>query len=105
MRLYDRLFSVPDPLGDGDGDFITHLNPRSLEVISDCKLEPSVADIEPAQNFQFERLGYFIKDSLDSTSTRLVINRTVTLRDAWANIEKRMRSQSRHQKRQKPTGK
>ncbi|MEA3231493.1 MAG: hypothetical protein U9Q05_07055, partial [Thermodesulfobacteriota bacterium] len=94
VRLYDRLFSIPDPAGDPDDDFSAHLNPRSLEILSDCKLEPSVADIGSDQRFQFERLGYFFMDSKDSTAARPVINRTVTLRDAWARIEKQM-----HQKR------
>lgn len=97
VRLYDRLFSIPDPAGDPDDDFIAHLNPRSLEILSDCKLEPSVADIESDQPFQFERLGYFFMDSKDSTAARPVINRTVTLRDAWARIEKQM-----HQKKHSP---
>jgi glutaminyl-tRNA synthetase len=90
VRLYDRLFSIPDPASDPDDDFSAHLNPRSLEILSDCKLEPSVADIGSDQRFQFERLGYFFMDSKDSTAARPVINRTVTLRDAWARIEKQM---------------
>jgi len=95
VRLYDRLFSIPDPAGDPDDDYSAHLNPMSLEILSDCKLEPSVADIESNQRFQFERLGYFIMDSKDSTAARPVINRTVTLRDTWARIEKRMKQKKR----------
>ncbi|MCZ6734399.1 MAG: glutamine--tRNA ligase/YqeY domain fusion protein [Planctomycetota bacterium] len=87
VRLYDRLFTVPDPTGDKSGkDYREFLNPDSLEVVSDCKVEPSLGKAQPGDRFQFERLGYFCIDR-DSSDGRLVINRTVTLRDSWAKIE------------------
>jgi glutaminyl-tRNA synthetase len=85
VRLYDRLFTVEDPSGDRDVDFTQHLNPASLEVIAGAKLEPSLAACEPGARLQFERLGYFCAD-LDSTPSRPVWNRTITLRDTWAKI-------------------
>jgi len=86
VRLYDRLFMVENPLGE-DGDYKDNLNPKSLEVLTGCRLEPSLAESKPGERYQFERLGYFCVDS-DSTNDKLVINRTVTLRDPWANIQK-----------------
>lgn len=89
VRLYDRLFTVPTPADDAEGrDFTTFLNPRSLEVLTGCRLEPGLAEARPGDRFQFERLGYFAVDP-DSTPGHLVFNRTVTLRDQWARIEKR----------------
>ena len=89
VRLYDRLFRVEDPLDGADGeDWIDNLNPGSLEVRRNCWLEPGLAGSAPGTTVQFERLGYFCAD-LDSTPARPVFNRTVTLRDAWANIRKR----------------
>ncbi len=85
VRLYDRLFRVPDALSE-EGDFTTYLNPKSLEILKSCRLEPSLADAAPGDRFQFERLGYFCVDSGDSSEKALVFNRTVTLRDAWAKI-------------------
>ncbi len=88
VRLYDRLFLNENPLHVKDGgDFKDNLNPDSLEVLSSCKVEPSLADATPGSQCQFERLGYFCVDK-DSTSDALVFNRTVTLRDAWAKILK-----------------
>ncbi|GIW41160.1 MAG: glutamine--tRNA ligase [Candidatus Binatia bacterium] len=84
VRLYDHLFLKPDP--DEDEDFLSSLNPNSLEVVS-AKIEPSVAGAPPGTRYQFERLGYFCVDP-DSTPERLVFNRTVTLKDTWARIEK-----------------
>ena len=86
VRLYDRLFKVPDPetVPEG-GNFLDHLNPASLEVVSDAHLEPGAASLEPGARVQFERLGYFCVD-LDSKPGALVFNRTVSLRDAWAKI-------------------
>jgi glutaminyl-tRNA synthetase len=84
VRLYDRLFTVEDPGGENWKDFI---NPSSLEVLRNCKLEPSLARAKPQDRFQFERLGYFCVDD-DSKDGNLVFNRTVTLRDTWAKIEK-----------------
>ena len=95
VRLYDRLFSVPNPLS-GDNDFTDHLNPNSLEELTRCKLEPSLAKAPEGANIQFERLGYFCKDAVDSAKMgRPVFNRTVTLRDTWARIEKQMQQKKR----------
>ena len=80
VRLYDRLFNVPEP--DADGDFKAHLNPNSLEIVQ-AKCEPSLADATPEERYQFERLAYFALDR-DSTASRLVFNRTITLKDTWA---------------------
>ena len=80
VRLYDRLFTIPNP---NASDFTTQLNPNSLEVLSDCKLEPSLKQANLDQRYQFERLGYFYLDR-DSNSGRPVFNRTVTLRDSWS---------------------
>ena len=86
-RLYDHLFTKPDPEQVEEGqDFTAHLNPKSLQIVP-CLLEPCLAAAKPGERFQFERLGYFVVDP-DSTDQRLVFNRTVTLRDTWAKIEK-----------------
>jgi glutaminyl-tRNA synthetase len=85
VRLYDRLFLVPDALSE-EGDFKTYLNPKSLETLKSCRLEPSLAAVARGGQFQFERLGYFCVDSGDSSEKAPVFNRTVTLRDAWAKI-------------------
>jgi glutaminyl-tRNA synthetase len=87
VRMYDRLFQVDMP-GAGDADFLTQLNPRSLEVLTGCKVEPSLAVAAPGSRFQFERLGYFCADP-DSTPGRPVFNRTVTLKDSWARIQQK----------------
>ena len=87
VRLYDRLFSIPNPTGDKNGnDYREFLNPNSLEVLTDCKVEPSLAKANAGDRVQFERLGYFCVDP-DSSEGQLVFNRTVTLRDSWAKIE------------------
>jgi glutaminyl-tRNA synthetase len=83
VRLYDRLFTVARP-EDADGDFARNLNPASLEVIGGARLEPSLAGAEPGSRWQFERVGYFIVDAVDSRPDALVLNRIVTLRDSWA---------------------
>jgi glutaminyl-tRNA synthetase len=89
VRLYDRLFSVEDPERVPEGQtFLDNLNPRSLEVLSACRLEPTLAAAAPGMRFQFERLGYFCVDP-DSRPGALVFNRTVSLRDTWARIEQR----------------
>lgn len=88
VRLYDRLFNHPDPDSDKEVDFKSHLNPNSLEVITNCKLEPGLAKTKPGERFQFERLGYFCADIKDSAEDNLVFNRTVTLKDTWAKILK-----------------
>ena len=84
VRLYDTLFSVPEP---GE-DLAKELNPKSLETLSACRLEPGLAGAAAGDRFQFERLGYFCADP-DTTAARPVFNRTVTLRDTWAKIQKR----------------
>ena len=89
VRLYDNLFLKEDPNQVEEGqDFTANLNPKSLEVLTDCKLEPSLADAVPGARFQFERMGYFCVDP-DSVPGKPVFNRTVTLKDALAKIEKR----------------
>ena len=88
LRLYDKLFAVPDPEGvDEGGDFIAQLNPASLLVVRDAKVERSVLSDAPASRYQFERTGYFVHDAVDSTPERPVFNRTVTLRDSWARMK------------------
>jgi glutaminyl-tRNA synthetase len=83
---YDRLFNNPDP--EASGDFIADLNANSLQILSDCKLEPSLRDAQPGDKFQFERLGYYCVD-IESTPGKLIFNRTVSLKDEWARIEKK----------------
>ena len=86
MRLYDKLFTVADP-DAGDADFTSLLNPESLVVVSVAKVEPSVLADVVGTRYQFERTGYFVKDA-DSTTERPVFNRTVTLRDSWAKVNR-----------------
>ncbi len=81
VRLYDRLFSVPDPQA---GNFLEHINADSLECVESARIEPGVADAAPGTHLQFERLGYFCVDTVDSRPGAPVFNRTVTLRDSWA---------------------
>ncbi|MDQ2868326.1 MAG: glutamine--tRNA ligase [Verrucomicrobiota bacterium] len=83
VRLYDRLFTEPEP----DADFKKHLNPNSLQIVS-AKIEPLLRDADAKKRYQFERLGYFVLDP-DATATRQVWNRTVTLKDTWAKVAKR----------------
>ena len=88
VRLYDHLFTKENPDdAANDADFKSNLNPNSLEVLSSCYVEPSLANAQPASRYQFERLGYFCVDS-DSSKETLVFNRTVSLRDPWAKIQK-----------------
>jgi glutaminyl-tRNA synthetase len=90
-RLYDRLFTEPNPGDEADGrDFTAALDPASMEVVPEAWVEPSLAGAAPGSRFQFERLGYFCVDP-DTTADRLVVNRTVGLRDTWARIEKAQR--------------
>jgi glutaminyl-tRNA synthetase len=86
VRLYDRLFSVADPGAAEGAEWLSMLNPDSLQVLESCKLEPSLAAAPAGTRFQFERLGYFVVDP-DGTPARPVFNRTVTLKDSWAKIE------------------
>ena len=88
VRLYDRLFSVENPM-EGEGDFLSTLNPDSLEVVNDCVVEPHMADAAAGTRVQFERVGYFCVDP-DSTPGSLVFNRTITLRDSWARLEQKL---------------
>lgn len=85
VRIYDRLFNVPHP--DAEANFHSVLNPDSLKVIKDCRVEPSLASATPDNRYQFERIGYFCLDSKDGVHGDLVFNRTVTLRDTWAKIK------------------
>jgi len=89
VRLYETLFTKEDPNEVQEGqEFTVNLNPNSLEVIQAAKVEPSVKDAAPFTRYQFERLGYFCVDK-DAAPGRMVFNRTVTLKDAWAKIEKK----------------
>jgi glutaminyl-tRNA synthetase len=86
VRLYEQLFTAENP--DVGEEINSIVNPHSLEVLMDCVMEPSLAEVKPGDKFQFERTGYFCVD-LDSTPSRLVFNRTVSLKDTWAKIEKK----------------
>jgi glutaminyl-tRNA synthetase len=87
LRLYDKLFTIPDPDDVEEGrDFSSVVNPESLVVVHGAKIEPSVAQDEPGTRYQFERTGYFISDPVDYRAGALVFNRTVTLRDTWAKV-------------------
>lgn len=86
INQYDRLFSVEDPEADEEKEFLEFLNPDSLEVLKDCKLELALADAQPLEKYQFQRIGYFCVDK-DSTSKNLIFNRTVPLRDTWAKMK------------------
>lgn len=89
VRLYDHLFVKENPSETKDSaDFKTYLNPNSLERLTSCLVEPSLADAAPGSRYQFMRQGYFCVDSKDSLSNALVFNRTVTLRDTWAKIQR-----------------
>lgn len=86
VRLYDRLFNVEHPMASDDKDgWKKHVNPNSLEVLTGCRVEPSLASAQPLDRMQFERMGYFCAD-LDSKPDALVFNRTITLKDTWATI-------------------
>jgi glutaminyl-tRNA synthetase len=90
VRLYDHLFTKPNPDEVADGqDFTVNINPNSLETLSSSRLEPSLAGAAPDSFYQFERQGYFCVEAKDSSPAHLVFNRTVTLRDTWAKIEKK----------------
>jgi glutaminyl-tRNA synthetase len=105
VRLYDRLFAVPDPEA-GEEDFKRHLNPDSLVVVEDALIEPGLTDHPPGSHFQFERVGYFFSDPDDSRPDRPVFNRTVTLRDTWAKVaEKQQTAASRSAPAQAAAGK
>ncbi len=89
VRLYDRLFSIPDP--NSESEFMKVLNPNSLTTVR-AMLEPSLSDLAQGEPVQFERLGYFCLDSMDHNAAAPVLNRIVTLRDSWAKIEKQAMS-------------
>ncbi len=84
VRLYDRLLTAEDPASEKDKDYKELINPKSLEIIANAKLEPFVNSAKPGDRFQFERLGYFCVDTKYTTNEKLVFNRTVTLKDTWA---------------------
>ena len=89
VRLYDHLFLKPNPTDEKDGaDFKSYLNPKSLETLTSCCVEPTLKGATTGSRYQFERLGYFCIDPVDSSDRTLVFNRTVTLRDTWAKIQK-----------------
>ncbi len=89
VRLYSHLFTKENPLEtDEGGDFTDYLNPDSLETLTSCRVEPSLADAVPGTSCQFMRQGYFCLDPVDSTDDALVFNRTVPLRDTWAKMQK-----------------
>ena len=89
VRLYDYLFSKENPDETEEGkDYRSNLNPNSLEILNSAKLEPSLSAARPGNRYQFERTGYFCVDSRDSSNGSLVFNRTVSLRDSWAKIQR-----------------
>ena len=87
VRLYDRLFTVPDPMGDEAKDFLAFLNPDSCKVVT-AYAEPALAEVAPGERFQFERVGYFCADAVDFAPGKPVFNRTVTLKDSWGKAAK-----------------
>jgi glutaminyl-tRNA synthetase len=89
VRLYDRLFSVANPDAEKNVDFKDYLNPDSMKVLDNCRVEPALADMEPGTRVQFERQGYFCLDQVDSRKGRPVFNRIVTLRDSWAKEQEK----------------
>ncbi|MDP4182042.1 MAG: glutamine--tRNA ligase/YqeY domain fusion protein [Bacillota bacterium] len=88
VRLYDSLFTCPNPDDSDSGDYKDNLNPKSLEVLQGCKLEPELKNAKAGDRFQFIRTGYFCVDSVDSKEDKLVFNRIVALKDSWAKVQK-----------------
>jgi glutaminyl-tRNA synthetase len=89
VHLYDHLFTEENPEQGKEGkDFKSVLNPSSLEILSSCRVEPSLAEAMPGTHYQFLRQGYFCIDSKNSSPETLVFNRTTTLRDTWAKIQR-----------------
>ena len=88
VRLYDRLFNVANPLADKDKDYREFLNPHSLDMVQHAKVEPTVGEGQPGDYYQFERVGYFTIDEESADSAHPVLNRTVSLRDSWAKLNK-----------------
>ena len=95
VRLYDRLFTVADPMGERERDFTEFINPDSLRTLENCAVEEALSAPDPETNYQFERKGYFVLDPADSDPRGPVFNRTVSLRDSWAREAKKARSQKR----------
>ena len=96
VRLYDNLFAKENPDETDEGkDFLANMNPHALEVLADCRVEPSLADAKPLTRVQFERLGYFCVDADTEKEGRLVFNRTVSLRDKWARIQKAQKTRKK----------
>ncbi len=95
VRLYDRLFTVPNPLADKSRDFLEFLNAHSLDVIEGAVVEAPVAEGAPGDLYQFERTGYFVHDIVESRPAKPVLNRIVTLRDSWARIEKELAAEKK----------
>ncbi len=93
VRLYDRLFADPMPDDDTEEGYRAHLNPHSLETVGGCQLEAGLAGAQGGERFQFERLGYFCVDTVDSRPGKLVFNRTIGLRDTWARIEEKQKKE------------
>jgi len=90
--MYDLLFSKEDPDDVPQGaDWMMNLNPQSLERLTSCRVEPFLSNAKAGERYQFERLGYFCVDNVDSLPEHLVFNRTVTLRDTWAKVERNRR--------------
>jgi len=90
VRLYDKLFTVEDPAGQKDADFKDFLNPDSLKVLNSCKMEPAMKNLKPFDRIQLLRIGYFCVDP-DTSDDKLVLNKTVGLRDEWAKIQQQMK--------------
>jgi glutaminyl-tRNA synthetase len=88
VRLYDRLFNVANPLADKEKDYLEFLNPASLEIVSGAIVEPAVSHGGPGDFFQFERVGYFTVDQDSNDPERPILNRTVSLRDSWAKMNR-----------------
>ena len=86
--MYDRLFNVSNPLADKDKDYRDFLNPESLQVINEAIVEPAVTDGKPGDFFQFERVGYFSIDPDSEGTEHTILNRTVSLRDSWAKLNR-----------------
>ena len=95
VRLYDRLFTVADPMGERERDFTEFINPDSLRTLENCAVEEALSAPDPETNYQFERKGYFVLDPADSGPRTPVFNRTVSLRDSWAREAKKARGQKR----------
>ena len=102
VRLYDRLFTRDNPLDESEGSgYLACLNPKSLETLTDCPVDPRHESAEPGQRFQFERLGYFCADTQDARPGALVFNRSVPLRDPWAKIAKSLKQAAQSKSKQK----